>query len=182
MLINGTSVIENIDEGNLSRELEIAKFRNYAREKYSELIQYDISLDQYIETSSNFYSISLPEEIAEYFIRFDIAPYFLLSEAPILSHIEEYLIAKKSNQNTVCNFREIKNYYFKWVSQKSQKDKNYYANSLINSVERNYLFQSYYNLMLYGVVLTFDDIVNNSKRAIEVIDRAKELVEKEIIT
>lgn len=182
MLINGTSVIENIDEGNLSRELEIAKFRNYARENYSELIVYNSNFEDFIENSSKFFSISLPDEIAEYFIRFDAAPFFFLSEAPILNQIEDSLLVKKTNQNTVCNFREIKNYYYKWITQKFPKDKNFYANSLINSVERNYLFQSYYNLILYGVLLTYDDISYNPKRAIELYDRAKELAEQENIS
>ena len=41
MLLKGSDILENVDEGNLSRELEIAKFRNYGREKFSDLIQYN---------------------------------------------------------------------------------------------------------------------------------------------
>lgn len=181
MLISGTGVIENIDEGNLSRELEIAKFNNYARENYSELINYQINFEQFIKNSSNFFSISLPQEIAEYFVRFDTAPFYFLSEAPILNQIEEYLVAKKSSNNMVCNHREIKNYYSKWITQKVHKDRKYYANSLINSVERNFSYQSFYNLMLYGILITYEDAVYNPRRALELFDKAKELVESENI-
>ncbi|MCB0729844.1 MAG: hypothetical protein KDC88_02325 [Ignavibacteriae bacterium] len=176
MLLNGNEVIENIDERNLSRELEIAKFRNYGRERFSDLIRYRISFEEFIRNTSNFYSIKLPLEISDYFIRADIAPYFIMSDATILKDVEELLLLKKNDYNFIANYREVKQFYYKWLIQKTPKEKLFFANSLINSVERNFAFQSFYNVFLYGIILTFDSNCYNPKRAIELFDRSIEIV------
>jgi len=177
MLLKGNTVLENIDEGNLTRELEIAKFQNYGRENFSDLIQYKITLNDYIRNSSKFYSIELPKEISDYFIRADISTYFIMSEAPILRRIEEFLLVKNNKHDYVSNYREIKNYYYKWLIQKTPKEKHFFAKSIVNSVERNFAFQSFFNVMVYGIILSNDTVSYNSKRAIELFNRAIEIVE-----
>ena len=101
MLLKSNDVIENIDEVNLSRELEIAKFRNYGREHFSDLLFDKISLEAYIKNSSQFFSISLPKEISDYFIRFDSAPNYLMTDSPTLKFIEEHLTVKKNDYNFI---------------------------------------------------------------------------------
>lgn len=176
MLLKGNQVLENIDVGNLNQELEIAKFRNYGRENFADLIKSEISFSDFIIQSSQFYSIKLPKEISEYFIRADIAPYFWLSEASLLQRIEDLLVVKSAEYNFVSNFREIKNYYYKWLTQKTEKEKFFFAQSIKNLVERNFAVQSFYNLTLYGIVLTNDTSIYNPKRAIELFDRAIEII------
>jgi hypothetical protein len=176
MLLKGNDVLENIDEGNLSRELEIAKFRNYGRERFSDLIKQRIGFEEYLKIASDFYSIKLPAEISDNFIRADIAPYFILSEAPILKEVEQLLLIKKNEYNFVLNYREIKNFYYKWLLQKTPKEKLFFANSLINSVERNFAFQSFYNVFLYGIVITYDQFSYNPTKAIELFERAAQIV------
>lgn len=177
MLLKGNTVLENIDERNLTRELEIAKFRNYGREKFSELVRYNISFEEFLRNSGQFFSINLPKEISEYFLRFDTAPYFIISDSPLLKTIEKMLLSKKNDYNFVSNYREIKNYYQKWAQKNNPKEKNYFANSIINGVERNFAFQSFFNVMVYGIILTYDKIAYNPKKAIELFTRAEEVVQ-----
>jgi hypothetical protein len=178
MLLKGTEVLENIDEGNLTRELEIAKFRNYGREKFSDLIQNNINFDYFMRNSSQFYSINLPKEISDYFLRADIAPFFIMSEAPILKRIEELLLANNNEFNFVSNYREIKKNYYKWLIEKNEREKHFLSNSIINSIERNFPYQSFYNVLIYGIVLGYDSNVYNPQKAIELFIRAEELVGK----
>ncbi len=177
MLLKGNDVLENIDEGNLTRELEIAKFRNYGREKFSDLVCHNISFEEFLRNSDKFFSINLPREISDYFLRFDTAPYFIMSSSPILQSIEQLLLVKKNEFNYISNYREIKNYYKKWLLKNTPKEKNYFATSIINTVERNYDLQSFYNLMIYGVILTYDPISGNSKKAVELFSKAEGIVE-----
>ncbi len=176
MLLKGNAVLENIDENNLSRELEVAKFRNYGREKFSELIPYKMTYKEFILNSSRFFSIKLPEEISEYFIRIDFAPYFMMSEAPILNDVQELLLLKGAEYNFITNYREVKNYYHKWLMQKTPKEKYFFANKITNSVERNFALQNFYNISLYGVILTYDPTFYNPKKAIEIFERAIEVI------
>ncbi|MFZ1289103.1 MAG: hypothetical protein WAR79_03380 [Melioribacteraceae bacterium] len=176
MFVNRMDILENIDEVNLSRELEIAKFRNYGREHFSDLLRYEISFEHFIENTSKFYSIKLPHEISDYLIRLETAPYFWLSEANVVRNIEDLLLTKNSKFNYVANFKEIKKYYTQWVTLKTNKEKQFYAFSISNQIERNFTYQSFYNLIVYGVLLTFDQSVYNPKRAIELFDQATEIV------
>ncbi|MBK8944983.1 MAG: hypothetical protein IPM32_06875 [Ignavibacteriae bacterium] len=176
MFANRMDILENIDEVNLSRELEIAKFRNYGREHFSDLLHYEISFDHFINNTSKFYSIKLPQEISDYLLRLDTAPFFWISEANVVRNIEELITTKNSKFNYVANFREIKKYYTQWITLKTSKEKQYYAFSISNQIERNFSYQSFYNLIIYGVILTFDKNIYNPKRAIELFDKAIEMV------
>lgn len=176
MLLKGTDVLENVDEGNLSRELEIAKFRNYGREKFSDLIQYNITFKQFIKNSSNFYSIHFPKELSDYFIREDISPFFILSESPIIKRIEGLLLARGNDLDFVSNYREIRNLYHKWIIQKTPKEKQYISKSIVNSIERNFAYQSFFNIMIYGIILTYDKVAYNATKAVDLFERAEQLV------
>ncbi|MCB9248094.1 MAG: hypothetical protein H6613_05895 [Ignavibacteriales bacterium] len=176
MLLNGNNVLENIDEANLSKELEIAKFRNYGREHFSDLIKDEISFEYFINHSSKFYSINLPREISDYFLRLDTAQFFWISECTVIKQVEDLLFAKNNKFNFVSNYREIKKYYSKWITQKTTKEKQYFALSIGNQVDRNFTYQSFYNLIIYGTILTFDKSVYNPHRAIELFTRAIEVI------
>ena len=176
MLLRSATVLENIDEGNLSKELEIAKFRNYSRENFSHLIRGGISFEDFMNNSARFYSINLPPELSDYFIRDDLAHYFVLSSAPVLKSVEEYLLNKIDEHGFVSNYREVKNYYLQWILQRNPKDKHYYSSSIVNAVERNFSYQSFYNLILYGILCTYEKSIYNPTKAFELFDRAKDIV------
>ncbi|MBI1932597.1 MAG: hypothetical protein HYS24_08670 [Ignavibacteriales bacterium] len=176
MFAKRMDILENIDEVNLSRELEIAKFRNYGREHFSDLLHDEISFDHFFQNTSKFYSINLPNEISDYLLRLDTAPFFWLSESPLIKKMEEILTTKNSKFNYVANFREIKKYYTQWITLKTSKEKQYYAFSISNQIERNISYQSFYNLIIYGVILTFDKNAYNPNRAIELYDQAFSIV------
>ena len=176
MLLRSATVLENIDEGNLSKELEIAKFRNYSRENFSDLINHSVSFEDFVDNTSKFYSINLPPELSDYFIRADLAHYFILSGAPVLKGVEEYLLNKIDEHGFISNYREVKNYYLQWIIQRTPKDKHYYFSSLVNAVERNFSYQSFYNLILYGILCTYEKSIYNPNKALELFGRAKDIV------
>ena len=176
MLLKGSSVIENIDESNLSRELEIAKFRNYSRENFSDLIPHNINFEDFIENTTKFYSISLPKELREYFIRIDSSPYYPLSNAPVFKKIEELLYKSKNDSNFVSNYREVKKYYYKWLIQKTPKEKQFYSSSLSNTIERNFSYQNFFNIFLYAVVISNDHTFYNPNKAIELFYKVTEII------
>ena len=176
MFVSKSQVLENIDDQTLSKELEIAKFRNFGREKFGNIIKKHISFDDFVYTASKHFSINLPKEVSEYFIRLETAPYFASMSSPALEKIEAILLKNRDSNNFIANHREIKNYYSQWVSQKDDKGKSYYALTLINMVERNFIYQSFFNLVLYGIILTYEKSVFAPQKAIELFDRSKELI------
>jgi len=182
MFVSNSQVLENIDDQTLSKELEIAKFRSFGREKFGNVIKKHISYDDFAYTASKHFSINLPKEISEYFIRIETAPYFASMDSPALKKIESILLKNRDSNNFIANHREIKNYYSQWILQKDEKGKNYYALTLINMVERNFIYQSFYNLVLYGIILAYEKSVFSPKKAIELFEQSKELIKNLIAT
>lgn len=168
---------KNIFQNDVSsKELEIAKFRNYGREKFGNAIKRSISFDEFSAHLLQHTSINLPHEIEEYFIRIDTAHYFGAVETPFLKSIELILSQNRSGNNFIANHREIKEFYHKWIYNKNDKEKTYFALTLINMVERNFNYQSFYNLVLYAVILTYENSLFNPQKAVDLYTRSQELV------
>ncbi|MCP5064705.1 MAG: hypothetical protein GY936_19895 [Ignavibacteriae bacterium] len=168
---------KNIFQNDVSsKELEIAKFRNYGREKYGNAIKRSVSFDEFSEHLLQHTSINLPPEIEEYFIRIDTAHYFGAVETPFLKNIELILSQNRSDNNFIANHREVKEFYHKWIYNKNDKEKTYFALTLINMVERNFNYQSFYNLVLYAVILTYEKSLFNPQKAADLYTRSQELV------
>jgi len=165
-----------------SKEVEIAKFRNYGREKFGNAIKKSVNFEEFSDTLLKHTSINLPNEIAEFFIQIDTVPYFGAINSPFLQKIEKILKQNKNENNFIANHREVKEYYAKWVLQKSEKEKTYFALTFINMVERNFNYQSFYNLVLYGIILTYEKSLFNPGKAVELYNRSKELVGKLVIS
>ncbi|MEE9430454.1 MAG: hypothetical protein V3V16_05395 [Melioribacteraceae bacterium] len=159
-----------------TKEVEIAKFRNYGREKFGTAIKRSVDFEEFSEKLLKHTSVNLPIEIAECFIRIDAAPFFGAINSPLLDNIENVLTQNRAGNNFIANHREVKEYYSKWVLHKEGKEKTYYALTLVNMVERNFAYQSFYNLVLYAVILTYEETLFNPKKAIELFERSKELV------
>jgi len=173
MLVQNKNIFQNDIS---SKELEIAKFRNYGREKFGKAIKRSVSFDEFSEHLLQHTSINLPPEIEEYFIRIDTAPYFCAVETPFLKNIELILSQNRTDNNFIANHREIKEYYHKWLYNKNDKEKTYFALTLINMVERNFNYQSFYNLVLYGIILTNEKSLFNPQKAAELFARSLDLV------
>lgn len=170
MLLGNSQFIENVDEGNLSRELEIARFKNYGREKFSSLVKNEIYLNEFLRETSQHYSLQLPSDISDFFIRMDYAEYFWLSENPLIEKLD-ILLGKNSGEcKFVSNHREIKKQYLKWAEQKNPKEKQFVAINLINILERNFAYQSFFNLAIYATILIFDKNLYNAQKAINLLD------------
>jgi len=176
MLVNGSEILVNIDDQTLSKELEIAKFRSFGKKKFGYFIKKNVDYDDFIYTATKHFSVSLPKEISEMFIRIETAPFFASFNSPVLERIENVLLKNKDSNNFIANHREIKNYFSQWITQKEDKGKNYFALTLINMVERNFIYQSFYNLVLYGIILTYEKSVYSPHKSIELFERSKELI------
>ena len=67
-----------------TKEVEIAKFRNYGREKFGSAIKRSVDFEEFSEKLLKHTSINLPTEIAECFVRIDTAPFFGAVNSPLM--------------------------------------------------------------------------------------------------
>ncbi len=176
MLTTQNQILQNIDENHLSKELEIAKFRNYGRENFSGLIPYEVNLERFLENSSMFFSIKLPQEISEFFLRKDCAHYYFISEAPLKNEIIDFLTTHGPENNFIANHREINKLYKRWIFQKYENEKYHLAKTIANLIERNFQHQSFYSVLLYGIIVTYEEKLYDPIKGLELYERAKDIL------
>ena len=91
-------LVREFDEEYLQRELLNSKFRNFAKEKFLNLIQFDVDYIDFLRRISIQEAFKLPIELNDYQIRIDTAPLFWLSDANILEKAEELFLNKNKQK------------------------------------------------------------------------------------
>ena len=160
---------------SLSRQLLIAKFKSFAKEKFLGSVRYEINSIDFIKESAKHFSIKLPANIGEFFIRLDAAPFYWICDSPVIQSAES-LIKPKNKIISTNNFEDIKKFYSKWIMQKGDKDKQYFALSTLNLIERNTDKQNFLKNILYATVLSFDKTITSFDKAIQLMSEAEEIL------
>lgn len=175
-------LVREFDEEYLQRELLNSKFRNFAKEKFLNLIQFDVDYIDFLRRISIQEAFKLPIELNDYQIRIDTAPLFWLSDANILEKAEELFLNKNKRVSIVSDYSEIKKFYSKWITQKSEKEKQFFALSTINLIERNSNDLNFLKHILAAVVFSFDKRIYAPDKSIELLTKSEEKIEKSKLT
>ena len=172
-ILNGDSGEEQLD-----RELNIAKFKSYAKEKFLDYVKYDIRYLDLIKESARHEAFNLPLFINEFFIRFDAAPYYWVLDSNILSKAEESFKASSKNVVTAGgNYAEIKKFYIKWLTQTNEKEKQYFALSTINLIERNINSNNFLKHLLNASIFTYDKKIYSPDKAKNLLEKTLQVIE-----
>ncbi len=175
-MINSNMIVEKEQDRQEFGDVIITQFKGLAK-KY---LQFDsiqeIDYSKLVNEKSRIYSYSLPEEISEMFIKCDEAPYFWIYRTPIILYLEEHYKTKLQHAGDQSNYRIIKDFYTKWLINKSEDEKKYFASSALNLLGRKSNSPNLLNEILYAVILGFEKHVMNPAKGIELLETSKELV------
>ncbi len=177
MVINANSS-SDFHEDQYSFELLISRYKNLARELFKGQINYDKTSTEIVEEITRNYSVNLPTEINEYAIIIDHVPLFWLSDLGLIHRLEADL--KKRNlfrHEGTSSLKEIKKFYSKWILQKNEKERNFFAMSTINLIERNPNKNNFIKHIILSVILSFDKRIFKPEKAIESLQKAKGVLE-----
>lgn len=171
-------LIDSELDDELSLEVSSAKFKNFAKEKFQDYVRYEVDYLELVKDSARGFAYNLPDEIGDFLIKYQYAPYFLTSDSPVLAKAEEaFRGTQKGSLTVVSNYNEIKKFYTKWLSQKTEKEKQYFALSTINLIERNGNERNFLKLILHASILTFDDRIFAPDKAAELLTKSEEILE-----
>ncbi len=170
--------MREFDEEPLQRELLNSRFRNFAKEKFHSAIQLDTDYIDFLRRIAIQEAFKLPQEFNDYQIILETAPLFWLSDAKILEKAEELFVNKNTRSPIVSDYNEIKKFYSKWITQKSEKEKQFFALSTINLIERNSNELNFLKYIIAAVVFSFDKRIYAPEKSIELFDKSIFNVEK----
>ena len=166
------------DESLLSQEVMKAKFKRFAKEKFQDSVKYKTNHLDYIKNISRHYAFNLPDEISEFFISEKTAPLFWISDAPVIANMEDYYKSLPGGLTYNSHYQEIKKFYSRWITHKSEKEKQYYALSAINLIERYKNEKNILSNIFYAVILSHDQRIYSPDKAINKLSETAEEIER----
>ncbi len=171
-------------EGNLVQqemssytESDLTRFRKLGRDSFKSYLKIGADYLDFIKNVTRYYSIDLPKSINEYLIRIETAPLFWIADIPTLQAVEEYF----NNLNKAGGpkyYQDLKKYYSRWVTQKSERDKQYYTMSAFNILEKDPVKNHVLKKILHANLITFNSRQVASDKAFQLLEDADRILEK----
>ncbi len=167
-----------------NKELLNARFKSFALEKFQDFLYSNNDFEDFIRTSSRHFSLKLPSGINEFFISQKTAPYVWLTNHPSLIESEDRLKLDKGDSIQAAKFNsslaEIKKFYSNWILQKNEKEKQYFALSTINAIEKESSSKDYLKNFLYSTLLAYEQSINSPEKSVQLLYKSKEIIENNI--
>lgn len=171
--------VEQEFEKDELREVIISKFRGLAKQYFQEDVLQETDYLKLIKESSQFYSFDLPEEFNELFIKYEEAPLFWIYRSPIMLYLENFYKTSISQGGGQNYYKIIKDFYTKWLLNKHESEKKYFAASAVNFFEKKSNKNNFLNLVFQSVILAYDKHLMNPSKAVELLERSKELINEQ---
>ncbi len=169
------------NEAELGRELLVAKYKSFALEKFLDMLRYDRDIEEFLRNTTRHYSLNLPIDLNEYLLNEHIVTYLWLSSHPALSAAEDLFKLDKPDNATIIkqsnSLSEIKKFYSNWLMQKNEKEKQYFALSIINLIEKDAFGKDYTKQFILATILAYERTINSPERAVQVLYKNQENIE-----
>jgi len=142
--------------------------RKYIQSDYNENYDYI----QKLKENAQFNSIPLPSEISERFIFYENAPNYLMFDSPLISYLHKTFKVNHTMLGGNNPQLQLKEYYIKWLKQKKGTDTKYFANTMLQYLEKTK--NNGFNLLLHAMLLSYDEGLFDPAKSIELISRASD--------
>jgi len=161
------------------REVIITQYMGLSKKYFQVDVDNESDYLDLLKENSTFYSFSLPDRLSEIFIKDEDAPLFWLYRSPLISYLEEYYKSTSAHSVEQNYYKAIKDFYTKWVINKNEDEKKYYASSALNFLERKSNSSNILNIFFLATILAYEKHALNVPKAIELLDKAKELIKEQ---
>jgi len=169
-------VTEKYDATATGFETILSKFYKLAKDHFQISIKHDNDPIHNIKASIRFFSLDLPQELKEIFISYSDAPLFWTYESSLLTQIEEfYKFNYPRNDGSEIN-KQIKENYTRWATTKLKSEKEYFATTTLNIIERDLNRYNFFKLILKGIILTYQSTFYNPVKAKEMLTNAADIM------
>ncbi len=175
MIENNFQVEQEFDKKELS-DVITAKFRSLAKQYFQFNVLKETDNLNLVKESSLFYGFRLPESIGELFIKYEEAPLFWVYNSPVMQHLENLFNTSVTRAGSESYYKIIKEFYTKWLLNKHENEKRYFAASALKYVEKKSNKNNFLNLIYQSVILGYDRYLANPSKAVELLEISMELI------
>ena len=157
-----------------------------AVQKYFDISRHYLNFDPlslrdfqtFLKACNKFFHYKFPENINEYFFRLEEAPLIWICDSPLNKYIKDFYGHNFPILNGVDQYKGVREIYNKWLTNKYDEQKKYFATSIIDFVENYNSRSNFLSNILAGIVLLYDKDIFNPQRSIELFDKSKEIIGK----
>ena len=170
-------VLEKYDTISVSEEVLLSKFHRLAKEHFHITVKNDYDYLHSVKESVRFFSLDLPSEIKEIFIPYREAPIFWIYESHLLTQIEEFMKFNFVKGSIGELHKSIKENYAKWVTTKLKSEKDYYATTTINFIERDINKHNFFKQILKAIIYTYQPTFFSATVSNELLNNCRETID-----
>ncbi|MCE1190228.1 MAG: hypothetical protein LWX56_13955 [Ignavibacteria bacterium] len=164
---------ETLEDQRLTAEVLAARLRSYGKDNFPELNMSPVTHLDVIKEGSALHSLNLPKQYSEQFISLESARFFLLSDSPLLTRLEEAMPSLRRNKGVFSeNYPELKKFFAKWSIEKTPKEADFYAISVLNLFERNTNRENFLKYLYPAVLFIYDKKHYSVQKAVEYLETA----------
>ncbi|HOP50982.1 MAG TPA: hypothetical protein PK887_10210 [Ignavibacteriales bacterium] len=157
----------------VSNEVKANRLKSLAKLYFQDFVKFNYDIDDYKKISAQLNSFMLPSEYKEFFIRINNLGYIFICNHPILTTIEEKAFAKLDPKLAhLDNFKQTKEYFYKWNVTKNDQERKHFATQVVNLVEKNTNKENFVKFFYSAVIFLLDPSLKNLNFAIEAIENA----------
>lgn len=155
--------INNVADKSFSNEemlldINASKLKNLGSEYFPSIKAKQPSYDIFIKRIAEHFSFNLPPEISEFFIPLDEIKYFWLSNHPLVISLENFFLPfGKRNLKSYSEKEELRRFYIKWANETTPKEKNFFAATIKNLLEKNGSVDDILKNLLSATISSNDD-------------------------
>ena len=168
-------VAEALDPVINDGKLLDAKLRKVSKDLFKDTIANELDYVDFLNFSYKFFSLRLPQEINEFFVYKDSAPFLLISEHPVLKRAEH--VIQEISKSAINSYEQTKKYYSKWLNNNSEKEQQYFALTTLNLLEKDRSKINFLKYLLHGVILSYDKRLYSPEKAAKLIQESISILE-----
>lgn len=129
----------------------------------------------YVKDCTKLSSLEIPDEYKEIFIPRSNPSVYWIYDSWLMLQIEDYMKTNFLRAKNVEIYKAIKENFTKWATTKLKNEKEYYANNVINLIERDVYKQNFFKYIINGIIYLAKPGVFNISKVITQFETAKEI-------
>ncbi|MEJ5350725.1 MAG: hypothetical protein WHS65_03945 [Melioribacteraceae bacterium] len=172
-------MIEQLEKNNYTiknGETALTTFYRLGKDHFDLTIHADFDFITSIKENIKILAFDLPDDLKEVFIPFSNAPVFWIYDSWLLNQIEEFMKVNFSRVKYLDLHKSIKENFTKWATTRLRSEREYYANLIINFIERDVYKHNFFKHIIHAIILTYHNSLYNPTKAIELYNTVKEII------
>ncbi len=172
-------MIEQLEKNNYAvkdGESSLTTFYRLGKDHFDLTVHGEFDFITNIKENIKILAFDLPDELKEIFIPFSHAPVFWIYDSWLLNQIEDFMKVNFSRVKYLDLHNSIKENFTKWATTKLRNEREYYANLIINFIERDVYKHNFFKHIIHAILLTYHNSLYNPSKAIELYNSVKEII------